>query len=262
MYPDRVMYLVIDRWKSVDESWRKMTHETTTMSRMHHPSKRLCEIIGRIDDTRDVVEQDVAIVLPLLNGKRLDIDVAGTIGRSFGIHNLDSRDVIHIDGSGGPLGEAKFCQDSTKVFSCFGGQDGGKEFCFSGTGSSDSLCLGLVGNDTMVKDKAESCGRSSVAKVIGMSSIHKTGEFLWINVWKGWEVFFSRNKFIRTMGEVWIDLGAPEDNAPSPGLPEILCYFLEELKVNIRRASRKLAKGHCSITYIRPACDVGIKEFT
>ena len=53
-----------------------MTHHAAHMSKMQGGAQRLGEGIGRIDDTRDVTENDVALGFPFLNRKMLDIDVA------------------------------------------------------------------------------------------------------------------------------------------------------------------------------------------
>ncbi len=57
-----------------------------------------------------------------------------------------------------------------------GGDNGGEEFSFSGTGGSDGLCLGSVRNNTTTKHETVTGSRASVAKIIRMSSINKTLE--------------------------------------------------------------------------------------
>lgn len=49
-----------------------MSHEPATVSCMKNPTKRFSEVIGRVDDTRDMFHDDVTSIFPVLNGKELD----------------------------------------------------------------------------------------------------------------------------------------------------------------------------------------------
>ena len=54
---------------------RVVAHDTARMPGMQYPTKRFGEVIGGIDDARDVVHDDFTGFLPILNGKVLNIDV-------------------------------------------------------------------------------------------------------------------------------------------------------------------------------------------
>ena len=58
-----------------------MTHNASRMAGMEDPAQGLGEVIRGVDDTRDVAHDNVASLLPVLNGKVLDINVTRTFGR-------------------------------------------------------------------------------------------------------------------------------------------------------------------------------------
>jgi hypothetical protein len=72
-------------------SSRKVTHEATTMTRMKDPSCGLRQRIRRINHTRYVMHKYAAIILPILNRKRLNVNVARASSRAACIDNLDGR---------------------------------------------------------------------------------------------------------------------------------------------------------------------------
>jgi len=76
-----------------------VTHDAARMARMKHPSKGLGEIIRWIDYTRDVLQNYFANVFPILNGKRVNINVTGTLSRNLSVDHLDNRHVVFQDGS-------------------------------------------------------------------------------------------------------------------------------------------------------------------
>ena len=54
-----------------------MAHESTGMTGMENPSKRLGQVISWVDDPRDVGKEDgLEFLDPGLDGKHLDINVA------------------------------------------------------------------------------------------------------------------------------------------------------------------------------------------
>ena len=75
-------------------SFFKMTHEPTAMTRVQDPSCRFRQGIRRIDDTRNVVHQDLTIIFPVLNGKSLDVDRARALSTATSVGNLDRIQVL------------------------------------------------------------------------------------------------------------------------------------------------------------------------
>ncbi len=52
-----------------------MTHQPTNMTKMESGAKRFSEGVGRVDNARNVTENDVTIGFPLLNGEMLYVNV-------------------------------------------------------------------------------------------------------------------------------------------------------------------------------------------
>ena len=59
------------------------------MSGMQNPTQGFCQVIRWVDDTRDVLENDVSSILPVLDSKELDVNVPGSLSWLSGIDNLD-----------------------------------------------------------------------------------------------------------------------------------------------------------------------------
>ena len=74
-----------------------MAHDATCMSLMEHPSQRFGEIVAWVDHTRDMTKDDVALLLPFLDSKVLNINVSRTIGGGSCIDDLDCRHVVLTD---------------------------------------------------------------------------------------------------------------------------------------------------------------------
>ena len=49
-----------------------VTHEVARMTMVKDPTEGLGECVSQIDNTRNVVEDDITRVFPVLNGKMLD----------------------------------------------------------------------------------------------------------------------------------------------------------------------------------------------
>ena len=52
------------------------------------------------------MHDNVAGVLPVLNGKVLDVNVARALGGDLRVNHVDGRFVVHPDGCGSGLGKA------------------------------------------------------------------------------------------------------------------------------------------------------------
>jgi len=66
---------------------------------MENPAEGLGEVIGRVDDTWDVAHDNVASILPILDGKMLDVDVTRTFRGNTGVDHFDGRHVVFEDRS-------------------------------------------------------------------------------------------------------------------------------------------------------------------
>ena len=69
------------------------------MACVEDPTKWFGEVVTGIDDARAVSHDDVAVSFPILDGKVLDVNVAGAFGRDTGIDDRDGRHVVFVDGS-------------------------------------------------------------------------------------------------------------------------------------------------------------------
>ena len=116
------------------------------MAAVEDPAKVLGELVGRVDDTREVLHDDVATLAPFLDGEVLNVDVAGAFGRAGGVDHVDGGLVVFVKDRRASLGEAEFVKDGAEVLGDFGGIDGSDELGFGGAGGNSRLDLGLVGN--------------------------------------------------------------------------------------------------------------------
>ena len=61
--------------------------QSASMSGMEHPTKRFSHVISRVDNSSDIPHLNRASVLPILNGKMLDINMSSQ-ERSIGMRAL------------------------------------------------------------------------------------------------------------------------------------------------------------------------------
>ena len=73
-----------------------MSQSPASMAMMKDPAKRLGEVIGIVDDAREVNQENVTIVLPILDGKVLDGNVAGPLCWDAGVHHINGRLVVVV----------------------------------------------------------------------------------------------------------------------------------------------------------------------
>jgi len=118
-----------------------VTHNASRMASMENPAQGLREVIRRIDDTWDVAHDNVASLLPILNGKVLDINVMRTLSRNTSINHLDSRHVVFVDRSWFILRETQFSHYSTEVLGLLSGKDGSEKLSFRRASGSDRLVV-------------------------------------------------------------------------------------------------------------------------
>ena len=63
-----------------------MAHETTGVTGMKDPTKGLGKIIGRVNNARNMDEANVSLLAPVLDSKKLNVNMPGTFG---GFHGVD-----------------------------------------------------------------------------------------------------------------------------------------------------------------------------
>ena len=105
-----------------------MAHRAADMATVEDPAKCFGQSVRGVDRAGDMLQNKVALILPFLNGKMLDVDMPGA-GRGFGgIHHEDSGLVVLIQHRRAVLHETEFSEYRAEVFRSLGGCNGGDEF--------------------------------------------------------------------------------------------------------------------------------------
>ena len=125
-----------------------MSHGPADMPAVKYPTESLGKRIGGVDDARDVFEENVAMLLPFLDGEVLDRDVAGAGGRLGSIHHQDRCLVVLVEGGGAELRKSEVAENCTKVLCSLGCCNSGDKFGFSGTGGDCRLKFGVICDGT------------------------------------------------------------------------------------------------------------------
>ena len=73
-----------------------MAHGMMSMASKKSPAKCFGSVVGNVDDAGDVMHDDDATMLPLLNGKMLNVDVSGIRSGLALIDHGNGRDVIFV----------------------------------------------------------------------------------------------------------------------------------------------------------------------
>ena len=123
-------------------------HCPANVAAVEDPTEGLCERISWVDDTRDMIKENVAMLLPLLDGEMLDRNVVGAGGWFGSIYHQDRSLVILIEGGGAELWESEVAENRTKVLCGLGCCNSGDKFGFSGTGGDRRLKFGAICDGT------------------------------------------------------------------------------------------------------------------
>ena len=166
-----------------------MAHHPTAVSRVKDPTKGFAVSIRWIQDTRDVVETDIAAFFPGLDTKGWNINVTNAFSWVTGINDFDTSFIIFVDGSRRIHGELEITEYRTKGKDCFGSRYSCKEFSFGGAEGGDRLGFGAVGDGATSKGENVASGITTLAKVVGVSCIHKAGELGMVDGRKVLELF-------------------------------------------------------------------------
>ena len=85
-----------------------MTHHTTDVSVVEDPAKGFGERVRGVDDPRDMLHDDVATLLPTLDGEHLDVNMPTAFGGDAVIDHVDSGHIVFVDDGGVSLGDVEF----------------------------------------------------------------------------------------------------------------------------------------------------------
>jgi hypothetical protein len=241
-------------------SGREVAHDTSSVAGMQDPTNAFGESVAGVDDTGDVLKDNVASALPILDREELNVDMAGPFGRAASVHHFNSGFVVFIEGSRAVLREAKLGKDEAEVFGHFGSGNGRDKFCLSGTSRGDRLGFTPIGNGTTGEGKNISSGRSAEAKIIGVRGIHIAGELERVQeareTGEGSRVVGLRQ---RNMGERGDRSSTPELDTPIDSIAEILGDILETKKMDAGGLFRKFSEGGDGVADVRACSDVGVK---
>ena len=125
-----------------------MSHGPADVPAVKYPTESLCKRIGGVDDTGDVFEENVAVLLPLLDGEVLDRDMAGAGGQLGSIHHQDRCLVVLVEGGGTELGKSEVAENCAKVLGSLGCCHISNELGFRGTGGDCGLEFRVVCDGT------------------------------------------------------------------------------------------------------------------
>lgn len=70
------------------------------MALVEHPPQSFGKPINRIDDSQDVVKENVLLFFPVLDSKELDVNMATSFRGDAVIDDVDSRLVVLVQNSG------------------------------------------------------------------------------------------------------------------------------------------------------------------
>ena len=150
-----------------------MAHDAACMAAVKNPSQRFGHIIGGVDDAGDVVHDDVASVLPFLDGKMLDVDVPRAFGGHACIDHANGRHVVFVDGGRTKLGVTQFTEDRMEIFGMLGSKYSSKKLSFGGGSRGDGLSLSAVRDGSAAEHKSVAGGGTTVAEIVGVGRIDK-----------------------------------------------------------------------------------------
>ena len=85
-----------------------MAHGMASMANKKSPTKCLGSVVGNVDDAGDVMHDNDAMMLPLLDGKMLNVDVSGIRSGFAFVDHGNCRDVVLIERCWALLRDAKF----------------------------------------------------------------------------------------------------------------------------------------------------------
>ena len=154
-----------------------MSHDAARVAIVQDPAQGFGQIVSGVDNARHVVHDDIAGILPILDGKVLDIDMTGTLGGDLGVDHIDRRHIVLIDW-GRPRGrKTKLRENGSEVLGVFGGRDSAEKLSLSGAGGCDGLSLTAVAHSAPSKEEGIPSSGSAIAKIVGMCSIDETFGF-------------------------------------------------------------------------------------
>ena len=123
-----------------------------------------------------MTHDDDATMLPLLDGKVLNINVPGVRSGFALVDHGTSGDVVLVERGWTILRNTEFMKDRMKIFGNLGSMHSSNELGLSGTCGNSGLKFGLVGNGTTGKTEDNASEGASCVSVCGIGCIDKANK--------------------------------------------------------------------------------------
>ena len=108
-------------WWPGDIGGSMVTHKTMDMTGLQDPAQWLGQGVSRINDTRDVGQDDGFLILdPGLDGEALDVNMSTSFSRYTVVDHVDGRCIILIHDSRLVLYNPQLMKDGSKIKDCLG----------------------------------------------------------------------------------------------------------------------------------------------
>jgi hypothetical protein len=108
-----------------------------------------------------VLQEDVIVLHPFLEGTVLDVHMAATFCGTFCICHHDGGSIVFVQPCGSGLGEPELNQDPAQEFCHFSRRHGSDEFCLSGAAADYCYPFGTVGDGGTSETEDEGADRAS-----------------------------------------------------------------------------------------------------
>ena len=118
-----------------------VTNKLSNMSSLKDPSKRLDQIVSRVDNTWYMKYFIASILLPILYSKVLNINMTSSLIRNTDVDNHDSWCIIFIDRGRIRWVETKYSEDRLQVSYHLSTGNSSNKISFSRAESNNGLCV-------------------------------------------------------------------------------------------------------------------------
>ncbi len=88
---------------------------------MEGPAESLGGLVSVVDDARKMVHDDITPTTPLLDGKVLNVDMAGARSRLTLVDHRNGSHVVFVERSGIRLPETELSENRTEILGSLGG---------------------------------------------------------------------------------------------------------------------------------------------
>jgi len=154
----------------------KVTHSTASMTAMELKGKSFSGLISGVENTREEGNNKVTASTPFLNGKVLNVDVAGADGGTAIVDHGDGSLIADMKDSGNKGKITKLRKDRAKIFGGFGGMNSSDELSLGGGSGTGSLKLGFVSNSATDKHEDIAGDGATSTEISSVSSIYVAHE--------------------------------------------------------------------------------------